>query len=55
VIRPVAQAVEDVIGRDVNERYAEFKAGDGEVARRDGVESVRPRMIGLRAVDVVSL
>jgi hypothetical protein len=52
VIRPVALAVEDVIGRDVNERYAEFATGDGQIARRDSVESVCPGVIGLRAVDV---
>src|SRR5262245_53354684 len=52
VIRPIAQTVEDVIGRNVNERYAEFATGDGEVARRDGVELVHPGVIGFRAVDV---
>src|SRR5215510_9549402 len=52
VIWPIAQAVEYVIGRDMNERYAEFATGDGEIARRDGVEPVRPRLIGLGAVDV---
>src|SRR5262245_20367715 len=47
VVRPIALAVEDVIGRDMNKRRAEFETGYRKVARPDGVEPVRPRVIGL--------
>ena len=45
-------AVEDVVGRDVDDQRADLAAAAGDVARARAVDRLGGRAVGLRAVDV---
>jgi hypothetical protein len=52
VVRPIAETIEDVIGRDVDKWEAAIFGRNGQIARPNGVEFVRACLICLRAVNV---